>query len=534
MLGIYDDLVVARTSIMTVKSFLSATTIVVGLVLFILGFVVQFSLFPKILESQVYENLKLEEGTEAWDGFVEPPVPVYMQFRFFNVTNPDKIKMGEKPEVKEVGPYVYVETRRKEDIFAVGDDQINYAQYYAYSFDGEKTTEFGCPGCTDQDEIVVINPFMLILTQLLSAAPDKWKTLGDVANNFGLNETFVTDLVVANLPEDLEAFKPIIVSAIQKLFELPIPDYLDSLNQSIEKEGEDIVVSTTPDELLYSGFEPKLLDVLFGSIGIAFGPPIDTLLDSLKGDLKATLCPTLPEPLADCKFGLFKGGNGTKGTSTGSYYTINSGKHEIHKFLHIEKFRGSETLPDEWWPFVAPIPSAGDVGVQGVCHEIYGSDGTQFPPFVEKEESKWLFVSELCRSIWLDFDTEVEVEEIEAYRYRPPIEVFQMTNPNNYCYCPEFEQCAQPYEDRDEWNTTACYEYCKDGFIKVGECYGGLPLIMSAPHYWNVDSSLHDQIIGLNADRDKHDTYLDIEPITGVALSAHKRIQVSDQNYYQN
>ena len=264
------------------------------------------------------------------------------------------------------------------------------------------------------------------------------------------------------------------------------------------------------------------------SIGYAFDQEaIIAILEQLKPDLKATLCPSLPEPLADCKFGLFKGGNGTKGTTTGSYYTINSGRHDMHKFLNIEKFRGSDTLPDEWWPFIAPTPSAQDAGVPGVCHDIYGSDGTMFPPFAEKEESKWLFVSELCRSIWLDFDTEVEVEDIEAYRYRPPIDVFKMTNPNNYCYCPEFESCAFPDEEgKDVWNATDCYEFCKDGFIKVGQCYGGLPLIMSAPHYWNVDENLKSQIVGLEANRDKHDTYLDIEPITGVALSAHKRIQV--------
>ena len=100
-----------------------------------------------------------------------------MQFRFFNVTNPEAIKSGAVPEVKEVGPYVYVETRRKEDVFEVGNDQINYAQYYAYSFDAEKSTEFGCDACKDTDEIVVINPFVLILPQVL---PDLKKQFPNV------------------------------------------------------------------------------------------------------------------------------------------------------------------------------------------------------------------------------------------------------------------------------------------------------------------------------------------------------------------
>ena len=382
---------------------------------------------------------------------------------------------------------------------------------------------------------------MLIIAQLMPDIKAQFGTVRDVAKVLNVTEDQVIDLLVEalsqvpNLPFPAETLAPSLTTLVFNLDLSKIEEFVD---QSFVDRMEDIVVLTSPDQLLYSGFEPTIIDGLLRSVNFLIKGILEALnlsdvidlpeelVNAKLEELKDQLCPTLPEPLADCKFGLFKGGNGTKGTTTGSYYTINSGRHDMHKFLNIEKFRGSETLPDEWWPFIAPTPSAQEAGVPGVCHDIYGSDGTMFPPFVEKEESKWLFVSELCRSIWLDFDTEVEVEDIEAYRYRPPIDVFKMTNPNNYCYCPEFESCAFAEEDKDVWNATDCYDYCKDGFIKVGQCYGGLPLIMSAPHYWNVDENLSSQIIGLEADGDKHDTYLDIEPITGVALSAHKRIQV--------
>ena len=382
---------------------------------------------------------------------------------------------------------------------------------------------------------------MLIIAQLMPDIKAQFGTVRDVAKVLNVTEDQVIDLLVEalsqvpNLPFPAETLAPSLTTFVFNLELSKIEEFVD---QSFVDRMEDIVVLTSPDQLLYSGFEPTIIDGLLRSVNFLIKGILEALnlsdvidlpeelVNAKLEELKDQLCPTLPEPLADCKFGLFKGGNGTKGTTTGSYYTINSGRHDMHKFLNIEKFRGSETLPDEWWPFIAPTPSAQEAGVPGVCHDIYGSDGTMFPPFVEKEESKWLFVSELCRSIWLDFDTEVEVEDIEAYRYRPPIDVFKMTNPNNYCYCPEFESCAFAEEDKDVWNAADCYDYCKDGFIKVGQCYGGLPLIMSAPHYWNVDENLSSQIIGLEADRDKHDTYLDIEPITGVALSAHKRIQV--------
>ena len=51
-----------------------------GVILFTLGLVVKFSLFPAILEAQVYEHLDIREGTEGYDIFVEPPVPIYTKF----------------------------------------------------------------------------------------------------------------------------------------------------------------------------------------------------------------------------------------------------------------------------------------------------------------------------------------------------------------------------------------------------------------------------------------------------------------------
>ena len=43
---------------------------VVGLGLLAVGIAVKWAIFPKVLEDQVYENIKLVDGTEGWDAFV--------------------------------------------------------------------------------------------------------------------------------------------------------------------------------------------------------------------------------------------------------------------------------------------------------------------------------------------------------------------------------------------------------------------------------------------------------------------------------
>ena len=62
-----------------------------------------------------------------------------MNFRFFNVTNIDEMKNGAKPIVAEMGPYLYREVRRKENILEIDGEHLQYGLYMEYHFDFEKT-----------------------------------------------------------------------------------------------------------------------------------------------------------------------------------------------------------------------------------------------------------------------------------------------------------------------------------------------------------------------------------------------------------
>ena len=42
----------------------------IGLALFIFGVLLKWLIYPTVFEQQVYENLKLEDGTAIWDAFV--------------------------------------------------------------------------------------------------------------------------------------------------------------------------------------------------------------------------------------------------------------------------------------------------------------------------------------------------------------------------------------------------------------------------------------------------------------------------------
>ena len=118
-----------------------------------------------------------------------------------------------------------------------------------------------------------------------------------------------------------------------------------------------------------------------------------------------------------------------------------------------------------------------------------------------------------------------------------------MTNPDNFCYCPKVlhhhmklltqdnlpkvEQCAKVDETQeDAWDISDCQnkalklETCLDGLL-ILQGPMGVPIVMSTPHFLDADKSLHEAFDGVQPIREKHITYLNIEPTTGKNFKEH-------------
>ncbi|XP_008591031.1 PREDICTED: lysosome membrane protein 2 [Galeopterus variegatus] len=92
----------------------------------------------------VVKNIVLRNGTEVFDSWEKPPLPVYTQFYFFNVTNPEEILRGETPRLEEVGPYTYRELRNKANVqFGDNGTTISAVSNKAYVF--ERNQSVGDP-----------------------------------------------------------------------------------------------------------------------------------------------------------------------------------------------------------------------------------------------------------------------------------------------------------------------------------------------------------------------------------------------------
>jgi len=471
---------------MTLNSCLKTGFLVFGLLLIGSGVLLKWSLFPTILESMVVKQLQLNEAEnkEIWDTWVEPSaqIPVYMKFTFFNVTNPDEIKKGAKPIVEEIGPFAYREDRRKEGIQIV-EDEITYGSYIGYSLEESAS----CGNCTIDTKITVINPALVGIVALIT----------ELAASIDLDDPLIPD------DFDIEDF----------IFGL----LNDAINGIVNEEPndkyiDDLFTTETANKLIFEGYRPGSLNFL-----LDFLPTLQPIIDAvMPGGFE------IPAIIADGSFAFFKGKNGT---ADNGWYKINSGMNDMTQYQHILEYNGSPKLPESWWGTLPKTPSANRSGVPGKCLDLAGTDGTQYPPFVPKDQELWLFSSDLCRSIYLSYYEDVDMEGVETYQFRVKPEVLNFSNPENACFCRNVEKCAVEDLETGEWDFTAC-THCTDGMLDLTGCQGA-PVIISLPHFLNARPEKVESIQGLNPDPELHTTYLNIEPMTGVALDAHKRIQVN-------
>ena len=60
-------------------------------------------------------------------------MPVLIKFYVFNIENPDAIRQGGKPRVKEMGPFVYREYREKKNLRTIEyENAIEYGLNVRY------------------------------------------------------------------------------------------------------------------------------------------------------------------------------------------------------------------------------------------------------------------------------------------------------------------------------------------------------------------------------------------------------------------
>ncbi|XP_030625890.1 lysosome membrane protein 2 [Chanos chanos] len=226
------------------------------------------------------------------------------------------------------------------------------------------------------------------------------------------------------------------------------------------------------------------------SAGVFTTRSVNELLWGYKDPLLSYVKTMKPE--VDEYFGLMLNKNG----SNDGVFVYHTGEENYLDYGRVESWKGEKQL--SWW-------------ASNQSNMINGTDGSAFHPFLTKEERLDVFTADLCRSIHMRFEKEVEVKGIQAYRFTPPREVFAdpSENPANAGFCLPKEKCL------------------KTGVLSISVCRKGAPVVASFPHFYLGDETYVDAIEGLSPNREHHQTFLDLNPTTGAPVRACKRAQIN-------
>uniref|UniRef100_A0A8C8EII4 Uncharacterized protein n=1 Tax=Oncorhynchus tshawytscha TaxID=74940 RepID=A0A8C8EII4_ONCTS len=347
-------------------------------------------------------EIVLRNGTHAFDVWENPPPPVYMQFYFFNVTNPAEVLKGERPAVLEVGPYTYREFRPMERVnFLENGTKVSAVNTKTYVFQSDMSKG------PESDLIRTVNiPAMTVM------------------------EKFKDTSVIANL----------------------ISSYMKSVN-------EGLFTTHTVGELLW-GYE-------------------DGLLKAMK----------VVDPTLDDVFGLFYKQNAT---DDGEYVFL-TGQQSYKDFAVIDQWKGQSSL--KWW-------------TTDECNMINGTNGASFHPIITKNETLYMFSSDLCRSIYAIYEEEISVMGVPGYRFSPPSKVFANTT-ENAGFCSPPGNCLG------------------SGVLQVSACKQDAPIVMSSPHFYQADEKFVKDIFGMKPNKEQHETIIDINPV----CKLNKNINATCNNF---
>jgi len=383
---------------------------IAGVIMVVTGVVlVTASVLKGVVHEKVEQEVALVNGSASYNAWLDPPAPVYIEFRLFSCVNPKEVlKNGSKPIVVEKGPYTYREIRPKRNVsFHKDGEEISYVQPKSYVFVPDKSS--GSPN----DNVTVIN------FPILTAAYEV---------------QYQSYFVRIGLKELLKLYK-------EELFE-----------------------TRTVGEILW-GYEDPVLKLM------------------------KRFVPSTPSVV-----GLFSGPT-ANGTDDGEY-TVCSGVKNASELAQIKAWNGKSSV--SYWN-------------DRYGNQINGTDGSLWHPFAKKDDKFYVFSSDVCRSIYARYDRTVHMEGIELYRFVVPRDVLASAkeNPDNRAFC-----------------TPNCLD---TGVINITRCKDGAPVIMSLPHFLNAAPRYINAVGGMHPQADKHETQLDVEPITGAVLHAAKRLQF---NFY--
>lgn len=472
------------------------------------------------LEEKILHSMALSPGSGRLASWLVPPVQAHLTGYGFHVTNPEAVMRGEKPVLKEVGPFVYkaITIKDSEDQesgkpnldFNDDGETLTYRPRKFYYLDREQSTG------GDPDTTFLTVPNVPLLTAFSKIRDMSWLTK-PIGKNLILAQGRGTPFINISFSGLLWGYED----------EMPCMKLTKS-GECYAREAEEYAAKSAAEAAANPSTGEE--DDSWGS----FGGDEDTDGDSWGEDfrrkraagrykreaqeeislpctdLRTENFAALERPkgeFVDCKcvWGLFRDRNVTLRKPL----KIHHGMADLSKKGWVEEFDGKKTLG--WWE------------PESKCDQVGGQDTSTLPPGWTKDKSVDFYTPLMCRRIKLDYVEERTHLGLLSYRYIPNIQ--QMASPNdpdlavrneeNSCYCVEGFSCLK--------SGVYNMEPCK----RKPDLPRGAPIALSYPHFYQADPSYREAVLGLSPEQEKHQFFMDISPEFGFPLAIRPRFQLN-------
>ncbi|CRL01976.1 CLUMA_CG015303, isoform A [Clunio marinus] len=175
-------------------------------------------------------------------------------------------------------------------------------------------------------------------------------------------------------------------------------------------------------------------------------------------------------------------------------YNVNTGAENISELGSIKRFNHLSEFPK----------------FKDECRNLKGSAGEFFPPNSSSNESIYLFLPEMCRSIPYEYEKEVTLHGLIGRRFSVGSKALDngTIHPENKCYANQDDVMPS-----GQFNITTCnYDF---------------PIYMSLPHFYNADQFYIDAVDGMNPVKEKHENFITLDQKTGITLEVTARFQTN-------
>ncbi|KAK3908954.1 Sensory neuron membrane protein 2 [Frankliniella fusca] len=542
-----------------------------------LGLAALFGAFyggPAVLKKLVVENVVLSDDSEALERWKVTPQPLNYYTYIFHVENPAEVAKGARPVLKEKGPYVYDLFRERVDVqFHPEDDTVSYYDKTIYRFNQEKS------GCHSEDDVVtILNAPVLGTGLMLQRIMEMALPLFNDALPY-IFPNASTAFITAKVREVL--FEGVLVNCSYPFTHFPVGPVCSGMRTrapvTFRKDGKNYYFSmfnhlngtdTAHRVRVNRGQRnPAALGriVRFGNSSLHTAWRQNTHCNMINGTDTTIFHPFIRPPE---KLPVFVSGSCRSMYVTFEYPMHAHGVRGLHYVADPKMLASGRTYKPNRC-FCPPAPQDKEKDKEGAASAPPSVTARPAAPEAAALTTAALTTEALAQAAALTTVAEApqtaaaltteapqtaaaltteahaEAAALTTVAEAPQTATLTTEAHAETAAAAEAEQASTAAsssqddpeqadgrrrrrdvaedERRDARDASTCLP---DGALDMSTCFGS-PVILTLPHFYLGAKEFHDYAIGLKPIKSKHETFVDIEPMTGVPLRGGKRVQLN-------